>query len=146
MDDPNTQKYAIEHPLITMILHVGDMVEDELDHNLSSIGLSITQLSALDNISRNKNPIALSELATQKACVKSNITQLIDRMESKGLVKRRRSEKDRRKVLTVITSKGEQLYHKGMEILKATENEMLSRLSDRQKEKLAHLLRLIVEV
>lgn len=46
MDSTNKQKYAIEHPLLTMILHVGDKVGDELDYNLSSIGLSITQLSS----------------------------------------------------------------------------------------------------
>lgn len=139
----DTPQHSLDHPLITMISYVGNQVEDELDDNLNSMGLSVAQLSTLDHIHQNTDLLALSELAQQKGCVKSNITQLIDRMESSGLVKRIRSEKDRRKVLVVLTSKGKQLHRKGMKLLKSTENEILSRLSDQQRKHLAHLLDLI---
>lgn len=132
--------------LITTISYVGQMVEEELDKNLNSIDLSVTQLNALHHIQQNGGSIALSELADQKECVKSNITQLIDRMETKGLVERVRSDTDRRKILTVLTPKGKKLYHKGMKILASTENKILSRIPEEQKKKLAGLLNLIVEV
>lgn len=131
--------------LITTISYVGQMVEEELDKNLNSIGLSVTQLNALHHIQLNGGSIALSELADQKECVKSNITQLTDRMETKGLVERVRSDTDRRKILTVLTPKGKKLYHKGMKILASTENKILSRIPEEQKKKLAGLLNLIAE-
>lgn len=145
MDTADTKGNTLEHPLITTISHVGHMVEAELDHKLKSIDLSITQLGALYHIHQNEKPVPLSELAKQKDCVKSNITQLIDRMESEGLVERVRSEKDRRKVLTVLTPKGEKLYREGYKLLKITEDKILSRLSGQQKEQLACLLNSIVE-
>lgn len=133
----------MEHPLITTISHVGDLVEDELNQNLGAIGLSTTKLHALHQIHQHKQPIPLSEIASQTGCVKSNITQLIDRLVSEGLVERTRSEQDRRKVLAVLTSKGKRSHEKGMKLLKETENRILSRFSTQEKEKLVQLLMLI---
>lgn len=133
----------MEHPLITTISHVGELVEDELNQSLKSIGLSTAKLHALQHIHQYNQPIPLSEIATQAGCVKSNVTQLIDRMVSEGLVERTRSEQDRRKVLAVLTSKGKQSHKKGMKLLKETENRILSRFSAQEKEKLVQLLTLI---
>lgn len=133
----------MDHPLLTTISHVGNVVDEELERNLSKIGLSPTHLGALSHIYEHSEPIALSELAKNKGCVKSNITQLIDRMGKEGLVERIRSEEDRRKVLTVLTPKGKDAYLKGVKILKETEKKILSRLSGPQRKKLADLLGLI---
>lgn len=135
----------MEHPLITTISYVGHWVEGELNQSLHCIGLSITKLNALHHIHNYNEPIPLSEIADQKGCVKSNITQLIDRMVAEGLVERTRSENDRRKVLASLTPKGKQARQEGMKLLKETENKILSRFSEQEKTKLTKLLQLIGE-
>jgi DNA-binding MarR family transcriptional regulator len=51
-------------------------------------------------------PLALSELAGRLGCVKSNMTQLVDRMETDGLVRRVDDPADRRAVKAEITPEG----------------------------------------
>ncbi|HEY9229512.1 MAG TPA: MarR family transcriptional regulator [Gemmatimonadaceae bacterium] len=60
----------------------------------------LTQLVASDG------PISLSELAGRLSCVKSNVTQLIDRLEAEGLVQRVDDPSDRRSVRASITAEG----------------------------------------
>ncbi|HEY7393478.1 MAG TPA: MarR family transcriptional regulator, partial [Gemmatimonadaceae bacterium] len=55
------------------------------------------------------------ELATRLSCVKSNMTQLIDRLEADGLVKRVDDPSDRRSVKAEITAEGAARQAEGSE-------------------------------
>jgi len=50
--------------------------------------------------------MSLSDLADNQHCVRSNITQLVDRLEQDGLVRRRHDPADRRGVLAELTPPG----------------------------------------
>jgi DNA-binding MarR family transcriptional regulator len=47
------------------------------------------------------------------ACVRSNITQLVDRLEADGLVKREADPADRRSIRAIITDAGKERQHAG---------------------------------
>ena len=49
-------------------------------------------------------PISLSELAEKLTCVRSNVTQLVDRLEADGLAKRADDPADRRAVRAKVTA------------------------------------------
>jgi DNA-binding MarR family transcriptional regulator len=51
-------------------------------------------------------PVAMSGLAGALACDNSNVTGLIDRLEQRGLVRRRPASHDRRVKMLVVTSSG----------------------------------------
>ena len=51
-------------------------------------------------------PLSLSECAARMTCVRSNITQLIDRLEADGLVRRVDDPADRRGVRAMLTPLG----------------------------------------
>jgi DNA-binding MarR family transcriptional regulator len=51
-------------------------------------------------------PLSLGECAARMTCVRSNITQLMDRLESDGLVQRVEDPNDRRAVRAAITPMG----------------------------------------
>ena len=55
---------------------------------------------------RAGKPLSLSDLATRLSCVKSNMTQLVDRLEADGLVNRVDDPNDRRAVKAAITEDG----------------------------------------
>src|SRR6266513_4023981 len=56
-----------------------------------------------------ERPIPMGQLAETLACDASNVTGLVDRLESRGLVRRRPSAGDRRVKVLVLTPTGSRL-------------------------------------
>ena len=54
-------------------------------------------------------PIPMGQLAETLACDASNVTGLVDRLESRGLIRRRASEQDRRVKVLELTPTGARL-------------------------------------
>ena len=63
------------------------------------------QIYALRSLS-NERPLAMSELATSLGCDASNVTAIVDKLESRGLVERRSADRDRRVKALVMTEAG----------------------------------------
>lgn len=85
-----------------------------LERRLEALGLSATKLLVLERLAASPAPVALGQLAAHAGCAKSNITQLIDRLESEGLVVRRPDLADRRAVLATLTPKGHARCDEGL--------------------------------
>src|ERR1700741_5114123 len=88
------------------VLHAAHAVEAEVEAKLSAIGLSGAKFAALAALSEAAESLALSQLAERLSCVKSNITQLVDRLEADGLVARESDARDRRTRLAALTAAG----------------------------------------
>ncbi len=88
------------------ILHAAKAIEDRIEGALGSVGLSMAKHSALSALQAAGEPLTLSELAEKLSCVRSNITQLVDRLESDGLVRRIADADDRRSVRAELTQLG----------------------------------------
>jgi DNA-binding MarR family transcriptional regulator len=88
------------------LLHAAQAVTDRLEASLESVGLSMAKHSALTKLSEAGEPLTLSELASRLSCVRSNITQLVDRLEADGLVRRVDDPSDRRSVRAELTQLG----------------------------------------
>ncbi|HSL69177.1 MAG TPA: MarR family transcriptional regulator, partial [Longimicrobiales bacterium] len=99
-----------EFSLVSLIIHAGHHVEHRLETALASVGLSLAKLGALRHLIESGEPLALGQLAERIACVKSNVTQLVDRLENDGLVKRVPDPNDRRSVLALVTDEGRERY------------------------------------
>jgi DNA-binding MarR family transcriptional regulator len=91
---------------IFSLLGAAHALEARVEAALAGVGLSIPKLSVISELVRSGEPLALGELATRLSCVKSNMTQLVDRLESDGLVRRVDDPSDRRAVKAAITDKG----------------------------------------
>ncbi len=64
------------------------------------------KLAALTQLVEADEPVPLGELAARCACVRSNITQLVDRLEADKLVRRIDDAADRRSLRAAITPLG----------------------------------------
>ena len=73
---------------------------------LSEMGLSPQQSMALSTLKPGE-PMPMSALAEAMHCDNSNITGIVDRLETAGLAERRPSERDRRVKAVVLTEQGE---------------------------------------
>ncbi|KJS86102.1 MAG: hypothetical protein JM58_07505 [Peptococcaceae bacterium BICA1-8] len=81
------------------------------EDDLRKHGTTPSQFGILWNLSIEEST-PMSELSKQSACVNSNITSIIGRMEERGLVKRVQDKKDRRVVRVDLTEDGKELYKK----------------------------------
>jgi len=101
-----------------LIVQIGHAVERRLEEALEKVGLSGAKFGALAKLVEADEILALSDLAARLTCVRSNITQLVDRLEADGLVKREEDPADRRAVRAAITDLGRERYSDGIQQIK----------------------------
>jgi DNA-binding MarR family transcriptional regulator len=111
-------------------------LEAALDVN----GLSIAKFGVLKELVQATEPIPLGQLAERLTCVKSNITQLIDRLEADGFVRRLPDSEDRRSKRAAITDEGRRRYEIGKKVALEVEQELLHYLSPEEQELVASVL------
>jgi DNA-binding MarR family transcriptional regulator len=122
------------------LLHAAGAVETHVDGRLAAAGLSLPKLAALHQLMDAGEPMPLSRLAERLSCVKSNVTQLVDRLEADGLVSREPDPNDRRGRLAVITALGRKRYEEGARIQQQAEREVFGTLSAEESRQLAALI------
>lgn len=89
-------------------------------------------------------PIPMGQLAETLACDASNVTGLVDRLESRGLVRRRPSAADRRVRVLDLTPTGARLRALLLDRI-TTPPATLGRLSVREQRALVRILTRLLE-
>jgi len=102
----STEAQASSDRTIFSLLHAARALEDRLEASLATVGLSMPKFSVLTELVSSANALPLSDLANRLSCVRSNMTQLVDRLEADGLVKRVDDPTDRRIVQAALTDEG----------------------------------------
>ena len=97
------------------------------------------QIYALRSLS-NERPLAMSELATSLGCDASNVTAIVDKLESRGLVERRAADRDRRVKALVMTDAGVRLRERIEERMQQQPPPAIDNLSDADQRTLATIL------
>ncbi len=119
---------------ILAVLEAAKNVQGRLEAALDAVGLSPAKFEALEALVSAAKPLALSELAGCLHCVRSNVTQLVDRLEADGLVKRVDCADDRRAIRAVVTPLGSERHQAGAEVFEGMKAEFEQRVpaSDRE--------------
>ena len=91
-----------------------------------------------------ERPLAMSTLAQELVCDASNVTGIVDKLESRGLIARQGAEGDRRIKMLAVTEKGrqlrEQLWARTMEPPRA-----VTALPEETRRRVAEALRAVVD-
>ncbi len=111
------------------LLHAAGVVEARVETRLAEVGLSLPKLAALYQLTLAGSSLPLGQLAERLSCVKSNVTQLVDRLEADGLVERASDPSDRRSRLAVLTDSGRQAFEQGAQIQQQAERDLFSVLN-----------------
>jgi DNA-binding MarR family transcriptional regulator len=111
------------------LMQAAQAIEARLESALAEVDLSGPKLAALTHLVEAGQPVPLGELAAQCACVRSNITQLVDRLEAERLVRRVDDPADRRSLRAAVTPLGRQRQALGAKKVAAVRRKMGKALS-----------------
>jgi DNA-binding MarR family transcriptional regulator len=125
---------------IFSFLRAAGSLEGFVDAKLAEIGLSIPKLAALQRLEDAGGVLPLGQLADRLACVKSNVTQLVDRLESDGLVARESDPLDKRCRRAVITDLGRRMREEGARVHRDAEAQLFAGISPDERERLGEIL------
>lgn len=125
--EPVVEQSASEPMLV--LLDAARRIECRLEVALADVGLSIAKYQALDVLVTAGKPTRLSALAGSLDCVRSNVTQLADRLESDGLIQRVASPDDRRAVHAVVTALGSKRHAAGALAIRTLQSELAARVA-----------------
>ena len=114
---------------------------------LSPIGLTPDQYTALRWLNESKeDAICQKDLAMLMFTDPNNISGLVKRMESAGMLRRKNSRYDKRRKLLEITHEGKSLLNLATPVARKLENETLSKLNTKEKKQLISSLRDICQI
>lgn len=125
---------------ILALLRTAGSLESFVETKLADIGLSIPKLAALQRLNDAGGVLPLGQLADRLACVKSNVTQLVDRLEADGFVARESDPLDKRCRRAVLTDLGRTAREAGARVQYEAEQQLLAGLSDEERERLGEII------
>lgn len=125
---------------IFALLGAAHALEARVEDALERAQLSSPKYAVLNELVGAGQPLALSELANRLSCVRSNMTQLVDRLEADGLVKRVRCPDDRRLVKAEITDAGRERQRDGAAEIERLHVEFASRVRDEDRAAIGRML------
>jgi DNA-binding MarR family transcriptional regulator len=104
-------KKAISNDVLIAIRRIIQSVDLHSRYLVRHFGLTGPQLIILQEIS-NRKEVSISEIAKAVSLGQPTVTGILERLENRGLIVRRRSNTDKRKVLISITETCQELMQK----------------------------------
>jgi len=127
-------------PIFFMLLDAGRAQFARLEEALKSVGLSAAKYKVLSQIAKSKEPVPLRLLAEEQQCVASNVTTLVDRLETDGLVRRVDDPADRRSKRAELTELGREKAEDGARVVAEVEAAFAESLGPTERLALAKVL------
>jgi DNA-binding MarR family transcriptional regulator len=115
------------------------------DKRLATLELSAAQLIIIANLAAAEAPMSASDLCKGISYDAGAMTRMLDRLESKGLIRRNRSQHDRRLMHLELTEEGHAAYPRMREISMAVANRFLRGFTKSEARQLEALLSRMLE-
>lgn len=115
------------------------------DQRLAALELSAAQLIIIANLAVAEEPMSASDLCKGISYDAGAMTRMLDRLESKGLIRRHRSAQDRRLMHLELTEEGRAAYPRMREISMAVANRFLHGFTKAEARQLESLLARMLE-
>ena len=108
---------------VEMLAAVGRELES--DRRLAPLGLSAAQFIIIANLAKAEGPMSASDLCKGISYDAGAMTRMLDRLESKGLIRRNRSAQDRRLIQLELSDEGRAAWPRMREISLTVANRFL---------------------
>lgn len=127
-----------------LLAQLGSHAAAKFAERLSKLRLTPAHSGILHILSATPG-ITQQALAALLGMVPSRLVALLDELESRGLMQRRQSEKDRRRHALVLTEKGRKTLASIGELSREHQRLLLAALTEAEREQLATLLQRIAD-
>jgi DNA-binding MarR family transcriptional regulator len=125
---------------LASFLDAADRLYERIGAALARVGLSYPKYEVLEHLRTSADPVSLGALAEGQSCARSNITQLVDKLEIEGLVRRVADPDDRRGIRAELTDAGEERAGEGRTQLDVVIAEFAASFTARERVELGRLL------
>ncbi|TCO40143.1 DNA-binding MarR family transcriptional regulator [Kribbella antiqua] len=115
-----------------LLKHVQARLTEEQAKALQPFGINGRDLAVLAAVASGE-PLSQLEVAGRLRVDRTSIGDLLDSLEERGLVERRRSPEDRRRNVVVLTNTGEDVFADAEQVRLEVEREFLAPLPDRDR-------------
>lgn len=127
----------------TSVMRVQQILLARLDGAVAPFGLTFARYECLVLLSFSRSgELPMSKVGQRLMIHPTSVTNIVQRLESQGLVERRRNPRDGRGMLAVLTDEGRRVMERATSALHGVEFGM-SALDDEQREDLFGLLRTV---
>ncbi len=112
VDHETASHKADEHQRLWLrLLSLVNLVEGEIRGNLrTEFKVTLPRFEYMSALDKAETPLTMGDLSKRLMVTGGNVTGLTDRLVSEGLVKRTRSEQDRRTQFVELTEEGRQSF------------------------------------
>ena len=125
---------------LASFLETADRLYERIGAALGRVGLSYPKYEVLEHLRAASDPVSLRMLAEGQSCARSNITQLVDKLEIEGLVRRVADPEDRRGIRAELTEAGAERAVEGKTQLDVVIAEFAASFSAPERVQLGRLL------
>lgn len=109
---------------------------------LAPLGLTVQMCGVLIRLAAG--PVSQHELGEQLGIDRTTVVELIDDLERKGYVERRRNPADRRSYLLTLTSRGRSFQKRATQVFDAAANDFFGPLAGAERKAMADMLRRMI--
>jgi len=136
---------AIEHQVLLALRRIIRSIDIHSRSLVKYYGFTGPQLVVLQEISRHEE-VTPGNLAKAVSLSQATVTGILDRLESRGLITRRRSETDRRSVLVSTSPGAVHMLETGPPIMQVSFVEAFRRLEDWEQTQILSALQRLVSL
>jgi len=130
-------------PLAFRLHLVGRQLAEALDQCVAEHDITIGQAKFLRLVVHHPEGLTLAELASLAQCTRANVTQMLDRLEARGLAQRFRNTDDGRSNRAFPTPSGKRVVEKATAAVVSFEQKLIARLGPKNADTLWKLLGLL---
>jgi DNA-binding MarR family transcriptional regulator len=125
-----------------LLKRLGFAAKDRSHNAFESTGLSAFHFAVLAVLEEDP-PETQAMIADALGYDRSSIVRLLDELEERDLVVRKRDRDDRRRHVVKLTTEGRSMLRRMRSVMRRTEDEFLAPLDDSQREELHRLLAIL---
>ena len=133
------RRYEVSESIGYQLFNLTQLMRREVERRMAQHGLTDAQWKPLWMLKIGRATTAI-ELAREMDIDAGAVTRMLDRLESKGLIERVRSEADRRVVHLRVTAAGDAVAKKVPFVLASVNNDFLRGFSETEWKQLRRLL------
>lgn len=139
-----SQKNAVEEMLLDGLSRIGMALRSESWNLSAKESLNPTQFQVMTLVNKSTHPLTVTELAEKIGVTKASLSDTVSALESKGFLKKKKSETDQRSSHLHLTASGKKI----MDRLKGWPEEMIQSLehfNDQEKGQFLSLISKLIQ-